>query len=237
MKRVFTVVLAAALALMLLAGCSRVPQEKLDAVQQRYDQLRELYSQAGGILAEIEAGGSQLPRELHEGFEKIGTGIGGYADMIDGDLRSMKESLVDELAGKMDADIAGLEELMPKLEEIRELYASGGVLDKAGQLQERVTQANGLMLALMGLANQAAGRQVEIPEEYRLRLEEISGQMAELSSRLEAEGAEMDEAAYEAVLAQLDGHIQSMEEMVAAIQPLVDAGGDESAASAVESAG
>lgn len=214
----------AGLLVIALAGCSRVPDEKLALVQAKNGQLQALYLQAETLLAEAYSDSTALPEGMEASFQMMKEGVGEIGETVETRLEGMGLAEVDRLLGEIDGTIAVMQELIPQMEQLRDLYAGGGLIEKTTVINEKIQIMNDGMQALVNLVNstQAAGNAV--PESVAAQIQSLSAEMVDFGNGYTAAAASMSIEEYDAVIEKLDQFIGEISALTAQLEPAAAAG-------------
>lgn len=224
MKKVLSLVVCT-LFVLGLAGCG-VPQEKLDSLKAKHEEVKTKAGQLSDILAEMETVGQKLgmgglfPASVSTGLSEMETALAERDDVIANDLNKMSEEEVDEALTTMDEELAMLDSWLPPLEDVNGSLAN--MFSLMSTFEGQMTQiSDGLTAgnistetqdALLALQDKALGMQEE---------------MNTLSAEMNTLGDEDIQGAADA-LAKVEGMLQELSDDAQSI--LDNMGGQEAAA-------
>ncbi len=132
-----------------LAGCARVPQEKLDAAREQHQRILDKYQQMLTYVEEADALGkdlgvdSLLPPEAKATLTQLQSDVDERSDLVDNQLDKLKEAEVDQLIGVMGEDEAELDKWLPTIENM--VTSLSGYVDVTKALAEKTEQLSTLL--------------------------------------------------------------------------------------------
>lgn len=217
------VLLMAGLVMAALCGCSRVPDDRLTLVQAKYGQLQALFLQAQTLMGETAAGG-ELPDGLQSSFEMMEAGVAEIGGTVESRLEAMNLAELDRLLEEIDGTVGVLQELVPRLEELRDLYIDGGLVEKTTRINEKIKTLNDGMQHLVNLVNSAQAAGNTVPQSVVAEIQALSAEMMAFGGEYAETAAGMSLEAYDTALEKLDRFIGEIEALAEAVAPLAAGG-------------
>lgn len=218
MKKVLSVV-AVALMVLMLAGCSRVPEEKLQAVKDKHSEMEAMYTRMEEIIDEMNDVGAQmgmgdiLPAETTSLMADLRAALDNNAEIIENDLAKMKEADVDEVLAKQDEELAEANNWMPVME--KSLTTVKAIVTHS----DSITEKSEKLVELLGELTETPSQEVQ--DAYNALQEKIGGLEGHMNSLMD----EVDEEDHEAMIGVLDevegifqGLVDDMDDLIAMLE-------------------
>lgn len=201
MKKTVCAALALMLALMLTA-CG-VPQEKLDAVKEKHNELSDLYMEAGVKLDDMEALGFELPSDAWMGFDEVGKNIAENDEIVKNDLKKLNEAQVDQILATLDDDLEQMELLLQ-------------LLDKLTVYLEKAVEVADLYQQCYTLAVEADSAGL-LSDEAADKINAITDAMLDMENVMDG----VDDEDFDAMFEALDGAIDKLDEILGELTALM----------------
>lgn len=217
MKRVISIAMIALLAIGLLAGCAKVPQEKLDEVRNKHQQLEDAYTRLGEVIDELDSYGmGAVPPSLRDDYEQLGEDLASNKEIIDTQLEKMKEEEVDEVIAQLDTDLADVDSYMPALESMMETLSyimgiSETMMEKNAQLENLIMQYSTDGVTPSDEVQQAY-------DDYNMMMTDYAANLNGIEQEMDEEDPESMIAAFESLKSMVDSMSTATDELIALME-------------------
>ncbi len=218
MKKALGMIVCAALVLG-LAACG-VPQEKLDSLKAKHEEIKTKAGQLTDLMNEMESVSQQLgmgevfPASVSTGLAEMEQGLAERDDTIANDLNKMNEKEVDEAIAVMDEELADLNNWLPPLEDI-----NGSLANMVALMTSFEEQMNQIIEAA------SAGAFTTEAQDALMTLEEKATAMQEELNAVSAEMDALGDEDFQGVadgLAKAEGMLQELSDDAANILALME---------------
>lgn len=216
MKKFLSIIMAAML-VFALAGCSKVPEEKLNEVRSKHAELEAVTARYGEILDDLRDIGNEMGMpglvtyEMEAVHKELKSNMEYNKEVIENDLEKMKEEQVDESIALLDEDLAEANEVMPILERL--VNAMRTFKDRVVEVAEKEAEVVGLWNELDWISEETQA----IVNEYN-DLNDAAAE--EIDKVITAAGDDLDKIvdAYAPAEKLLGGLSEKLDEVIAALE-------------------